>query len=115
MVSFELSEQQRDLQRLAHEFARDVIRPVAAHYDETGEWPEAVLRKAWELGLLNVHIPEAFNGMGLSTLDGCILEEELGWGCTGISTAMTANTLAQVPVLVAGTEEQKRKWLTPFI
>ncbi|MGA9524814.1 MAG: acyl-CoA dehydrogenase family protein [Myxococcaceae bacterium] len=114
MVSFELSEQQQDLQRLSHDFARDVIREVAAHYDETGEWPKPVLHKAWELGLLNVHIPEAFNGLGLSTLDGCILEEELGWGCTGISTAMTANTLAQVPVIVAGTEEQKRRWLTPF-
>jgi acyl-CoA dehydrogenase len=115
MVSFELSEQQRDLQRLAHEFARDVIRPVAAHYDETGEWPGPVLRKAWELGLLNVHIPEAFNGLGLGTMDGCLIEEELGWGCTGISTAMTANTLAQVPVMVAGSEEQKRQWLSPFI
>jgi acyl-CoA dehydrogenase len=114
MVGFDLSDQQRDLQKLSRDFARDVIRPVAAHHDETGEWPEAVLRKAWELGLVNAHIPESCGGLGLGTFDGCLIDEEMGWGCTGIGTAMTANTLAQVPVIVAGTEEQKKKWLSPF-
>ncbi len=115
MIGFELSEHQRGLQRLAYEFARDVIRPAAPHHDETGEWPDEVLRKAWELGLLNVHVPESCGGLGLGTFDGALIDEEMGWGCTGISTAMTANSLAQVPVIVAGTEEQKRKWLSPFI
>jgi acyl-CoA dehydrogenase len=115
MVGFDLSEQQRDLQRLARDFARDVVRPVAAHHDETGEWPDTVLRKAWELGLVNVHIPESCGGLGLGTLDGALIDEEMGWGCTGIATAMSANNLAQVPVIVAGTEEQKKKWLSPFI
>ncbi|MCI0570088.1 MAG: acyl-CoA dehydrogenase family protein [Myxococcaceae bacterium] len=114
-MGFELSEHQRGLQRLAYEFARDVVRPAAPHHDETGEWPDEVLRKAWELGLLNVHVPESCGGLGLGTFDGALIDEEMGWGCTGISTAMTANSLAQVPVIVAGTEEQKRKWLSPFI
>jgi acyl-CoA dehydrogenase len=114
-VSFELSQEQKDLQKLAFEFARDQIRPKASHHDETGEWPDALMKQAWELGLMNAHIPESVGGLGLGTFDGCLIDEELGWGCTGIATAMTANTLAQVPVIVAGTPEQHKKWLAPFI
>lgn len=113
-VSFGLSQEQQELQKLANEFAKDVIRPAAGHHDETGEWPDAIMKKGWELGLMNAHIPESCGGMGLGTFDGCLIDEELGWGCTGIATAMTANTLAQVPVIVAGSEAQKKKWLAPF-
>src|SRR5690606_28288812 len=115
MISFELSEQQQALQKLARDFARDEIRPVAAHHDDTGEYPHEVLRKAWELGLLNVHIPAHAGGLGLGTFDGALIDEEMGWGCTGIATAMTANSLAQVPVVVAGSEAQHKRWLAPFI
>ncbi len=114
-VSFDLSDEQRDLQRLAADFARDVVRPGAPHHDETGEWPGAIMKQAWELGLMNIHIPESVGGLGLGTFAGCLMDEELGWGCTGIATAMTANSLAQVPVIVAGTEAQKKKWLAPFV
>ena len=114
-VSFDLSPEQKELQKLANDFARDVIRPAAGHHDETGEWPDAIMKKAWELGLMNAHIPESCGGMGLGTFDGCLIDEELGWGCTGIATAMTANTLAQVPVIVAGSEAQKKTWLSPFV
>jgi acyl-CoA dehydrogenase len=112
---FELTQEHRELQKLAHEFARDVIRPAAPHHDETGEWPDAIMKKAWELGLINIHIPDSCGGMGLGAFDGVLIDEELGWGCTGVATAMTANTLAQVPVIVAGTEAQKKKWLSRFI
>ena len=114
-ISFELSAEQTELQRLAREFAKDVIRPAAPHHDETGAWPEAVMRQAWERGLMNIHVPEAVGGLGLGTFDGCLIDEELGWGCTGIATAMTANSLAQVPVIVAGTPEQHKKWLSMFV
>jgi acyl-CoA dehydrogenase len=111
---FELTQEQKDLQKLAHEFARDIVRPGAPHHDETGEWPDAIMKKAWELGLMNMHIPESCGGLGLGTFEGVLTDEELGWGCTGIATAMTANTLAQVPVIVAGSDEQKKKWLGRF-
>jgi acyl-CoA dehydrogenase len=111
---FELTQEQKDLQKLAHEFARDVVRPGAAHHDETGAWPDAIMKKAWELGLMNMHIPESCGGLGLGTMEGVLADEEFGWGCTGIATAMTANTLAQVPVIVAGSDEQKKKWLGRF-
>jgi acyl-CoA dehydrogenase len=114
MVGFELSREQQQLKNLAHDFAVNEMRPVATHHDETGEWPEKVLKKAYEIGLMNCHIPEKFGGYGLSTFDACLIEEELGFGCTGITTAMTANSLAQVPVIIAGNDEQKNKWLSPF-
>lgn len=114
MISLHMTDDQKQLQKLAREYAEKEIRPRALHFDETGEWPHEVLLKGYELGLLNTHIPGEFGGLGLSTIDGVIVEEELGWGCTGIATAITANTLAQVPVMVAGTPEQKKQWLEPF-
>jgi acyl-CoA dehydrogenase len=113
-VSFALTSDQKDLQKLAHDFARDVVRPKAHEHDESGEWPAEILRAGWERGLMNIHIPESCGGLGLGTFDGVVMDEEIGWGCTGIATAMTANSLAQVPIIVAGTEAQKKKWLAPF-
>lgn len=114
MVNFDLSTEQQQLKELAHDFAIKEIRPIAAHHDETGEWPEKLLKKAYELGLLNGHIQESFGGQGLSTFEGCLIDEELGYGCTGITTAITANSLAQMPVIIAGSDEQKKTWLAPF-
>lgn len=111
MVDFKLSSEQEALRRLAHDFAANEIRPVSRHHDETGEYPYATLKKAWELGLMNTHIPEDFGGLGLGTFEGVLIAEENGWGCTGISTAMEANTLAEVPVIVAGNDAQKKKYL----
>ncbi|MBM4293103.1 MAG: acyl-CoA dehydrogenase, partial [Deltaproteobacteria bacterium] len=110
-VSFELSSEQRQLQSLARDFARNEIRPVTAHHDHTGEFPFETLRKAWDLGLMNTHIPAEYGGLGLGVFDGALLAEETAWGCTGVSTAIEANTLAEAPVIVAGSDAQKRKYL----
>lgn len=114
MIGFGLTEEQKQLRDLAHEFAAREIAPRSAHYDETGEYPSDICQKAWELGLMNTHIPEEYGGAGLGVLDGCLLAEEIAWGCTGVGTAMEANTLAEGPVIVAGTDEQKKAWLTPM-
>jgi len=113
-IGYALSEEQEALQGLAHEFARDVMRPAAPHHDETGEYPRAVLEQAFELGLMNTHIPEAHGGLDLSAFDGLLIGEELSWGCTGIGTAMEANSLAQQPIILGATEEQKAKYLAPM-
>lgn len=114
MVDFELTEEQQQLRELAHEFAEKEIVPRAAHHDQTGEFPREICRKAWEIGLMNTHVPEAFGGLGLGVFEGALIAEEIAWGCTGIGTAMEANTLAEAPVIVAGTDEQKKAWLTPM-
>jgi len=110
-VSFELTEDQRFFQNTARQFVQEEVIPVAAHHDQTGEFPQEAFAKAWELGLVNTHVPESCGGLGLSTLDGVIISEELAYGCTGIMTAMEANGLAAAPVIVGASEEQKKKYL----
>ncbi len=114
MIDFSLSEEQKALQSLAREFARKEILPKAAHHDETGEYPHEILKQAWEIGLMNVHIPEQFGGLGLNALDGCITAEEIAYACTGIGTAMEANNLAEAPMIVAANEDQMKKYLQPM-
>lgn len=114
MISFDLSEEQRQLQQMARDFAREHIAPVAHHHDETGEFPSEVCRKAFEQGLMNPHIPEEYGGAGLGILDESIMIEELAGACSGITTAIMTNTLSQAPVIMAGTPEQKRQWLQPM-
>ncbi len=114
-LSLVLSEEQEALRGLANEFSRDVIRPAAPHHDQTGEYPFEVLKQAHEHGLMNTHIPEANGGLDLSCLDGCLIGEELAWGCTGIGTAMEANGLAQQPVILGGSEGLKKKYLDPMM
>ena len=88
---------------MAEKFTREEIIPVAAHYDKTGEYPWEVLKKAHENGLMNLHIPEEYGGMGLGTLDGCLITEKMAYGCTGIMTAIEANGLGSMPIMIAGT------------
>ncbi len=111
MIDFSLTEEQQQLQELARKFAKEEIIPKAAHHDESGEYPKEIATKAWELGLMNTHIPQEYGGLGLGVLEGCIITEELAYGCTGIATAMEANTLAAAPVIVAGNDEQKKEFL----
>ncbi len=112
MLNFDLSAEQRMLRDLAHDFAENEIKPVAAHYDETAEYPWPVIKKAQEFGLFSVNIPEAYGGPGMSLLEEVILTEELAWGCSGIETALMLNSLAALPIKIAGNEEQKKKYLT---
>jgi acyl-CoA dehydrogenase len=114
MIGFGLSEEQQQIRDLARDFAKNEVAPKARHHDETGEYPMEICKKAWELGLMNTHIPEEYGGPGLGVLEGCLVAEEIAWGCTGIGTAMEANTLAEAPIIVAGNDEQKKKWLTPM-
>jgi acyl-CoA dehydrogenase len=113
-VDFTLSDEQRALQELAREFARNEIEPVAAHHDRTGEFALDVYRKAFDVGLMNTHIPEGYGGPGLGTFENCLIAEELAAGCSGIYTSMEVNTLAEAPLIVAGNEEQKRRFLAPM-
>jgi len=114
-VSFELTDEQKALRELAHEFAVKEIRPKAAEYDEHQTHPEELVRKAHELGLMNPHVPEEYGGLGLPGFDGMLIGEELAWGCSGVATSIMANTLGPAPIMLDGTDEQKRKWLPPLI
>ena len=111
MVDFTLTDEQKNLRELAHDFAEKEIRPVAWEYDKDGTWPQDIIQKAWEVGLMNTHIPEEYGGPGVGYLDGCLIEEELSWGCSGIQTSVGCNGLATAPVMLAGSEEIKKDYL----
>jgi acyl-CoA dehydrogenase len=114
-ISFALSDEQQALRDLAHEFAEREIRPKAAEYDEHSVHPVDLIAKAHEVGLMNVHVPQEYGGLGLPSFEGMIISEELSWGCAGIAVSIVCNTLGAGPVLVAGSDEQKRRWLAPLI
>src|SRR5919106_4445187 len=114
-VSFSLTEEQRALRELARDFAEREIRPKAAEYDEHSTHPAGIIEKAHEVGLMNPHVPEEYGGAGLSGFDGMLIGEELSWGCSGIAVSIVANTLGAGPVMLAGTDEQKREWLPPLL
>ena len=107
----QLNDTQRELQATARRFAKEQMIPREREFDSTMEYPREVFNLAWELGLVNTHVPEAYGGLGLGCLEGCIIAEEMAYGCTGMMTAIEANSLAEAPVLVAGNEEQKKKYL----
>jgi len=111
VVDLTLSDEQQDLRELAHSFAEKDIRKVAWEYDKDGTWPQDIVEKAWEIGLMNTHIAEDYGGPGLDYLSGCLIEEEMGWGCSGIGTSLMANGLAAAPVGLGGSEEIKKKYL----
>jgi acyl-CoA dehydrogenase len=113
-MDFSLNEQQLELKELTHQFAAKEMRPVASEYDEKNEFPVEVMKKAFEVGFLTSGIPSEFGGTGFSTMDNVVVCEELGWACAGMYTSMMANTLATTPIVLFGTEEQKKEFLVPL-
>src|SRR5205807_128032 len=111
MVDFTLTDEQKALREMAHDFAVKEIRPVAWEYDKDGTWPTDIIEKAWEVGLMNYQIEEQYGGAGAGYLDGCLIEEELSWGCSGIQTTLGCNGLATAPIALGGSEELKKKYL----
>ena len=114
-ISFALTPEQRELRALSREFAGKEIRPKAAEYDEHQTHPADLIQKAFDLGLMNVHIPEDVGGPGIPAFEGMLIGEELSWGCSGIAVSIIANTLGAAPVMIAGSDEQKREWLPPLL
>ncbi|MCZ6785306.1 MAG: acyl-CoA dehydrogenase family protein [Proteobacteria bacterium] len=110
-MEFELNDEQLALQQTARRFAREQIAPVAAHYDQSGEFPRELLKKTWELGLINTCVPAEYGGIGVGILESCLIIEELAWGCSGITTSIMCNDLGLMPIVVAGSEDQKKEWL----
>src|SRR6201985_2543546 len=114
-VSFALTEEQKELRRLARDFAAKEIRPLEAECDAEMRHPEELIAKAHALGLMNLHVPEEYGGPGLGCFDGLLVGEELYWGCSGIGTSISANGLGGGPLIIAGSDEQKAEWLPPLL
>lgn len=114
MINFELTQEQKEIHEMAMKFAKQDMIPNAAAYDQKGEMPMEILEKAWSLGLVNTCIPAEFGGTGFTTMDSMIITEALAYGCLGMNTAIMANDLALLPIVIGGSAEQKEKFLKPF-
>jgi len=115
MIDFSLSDEQVALKDMVRKFVQTEIIPNAHRFDATGEFPHDIIRKAWENGLMNPAVPEKFGGLGFGITEDVIMNEEMGAGCLGMTTSIAVNTLALYPILIGGTDEQIKHWVTPFL
>jgi alkylation response protein AidB-like acyl-CoA dehydrogenase len=113
---FDLTDEQREIQRVCRDFAAREIRPVSLEVDEADvKVPWDVWHKAAEIGLTSFMLPEEYGGGGMTDcLTGCIVQEELSHGCAGMGNLIPSNGFFAEPVLVLGTPEQKERWLRPL-
>jgi len=106
-----LTEEQREISDLARRIAEQKILPIRAEYDETGEFPWEIVKILGQSDLMGVYIPEEYGGMGGGVMEMVIVTEELSRICGGVALAFAATGLGAFPILLYGTEAQKRKYL----
>ncbi|MCE9584195.1 MAG: acyl-CoA dehydrogenase family protein [Planctomycetes bacterium] len=110
-MDFHVTDEQKEIRDLAHKFAETEIKPIAAKLDETHEFPHQIFAKALEIGLLNVNVPAEYGGNGLGLIEEILINEELGWACSGVGAAMEVNNLSNWPIILAGSAELKQRYL----
>ncbi|HXN56115.1 MAG TPA: acyl-CoA dehydrogenase family protein [Myxococcales bacterium] len=110
-MDFAIDDEQQRLVETARKFTKEKIIPVAQKLDEHGTFPKEICEQGWELGLMNAEVPQEYGGLGLSCLDHVLMMEEINYGCAGIGTTLAGNNLAAMPLILAGTEEQKKRYL----
>jgi acyl-CoA dehydrogenase len=114
MVDFSYTEEQKEIREKTRKFAQEYMIPYAHYYDKTGEFPRPIIEKCWEEGLMNLGIPKKYGGPERSSIEQCITVEEMAAGCAGMTTSIYVNSLGAEPILIAGTDEQKEKYLRPL-
>ena len=111
MHLYYISDEQRMVMELARSIAREKIAPVAAHHDETETYPEEPMRLLAQQGLMGIWLPEAYGGSDMGALAVALVAEEIAWACAATATNWGATPLGGYPILLAGTEAQKRRYL----
>ena len=111
MQTYYLTDEQRMVMELARALAREKIAPVAAHHDETETYPEEPMRLLGQQGLMGIWVPEAYGGSHAGALAVALAAEEVAWGCAATATNWGATVLGGHPIVLAGTEEQKQRYL----
>jgi alkylation response protein AidB-like acyl-CoA dehydrogenase len=110
-ISFTPTPEQRELRELAHEFAANELRPIAAEWDQRDDFPPGLLGGAARLGLTSYAIPSEHGGAGVDAVAGALVAEELSWGCAGLAATINATLFPVRPLVRFGTEEQQARYL----
>lgn len=111
---YQLNDDQIMIRDMVRNFVQKEIIPVAQELDEKEEFPRHIIDNLNELGLINLSVPEEYGGTGVDALTHVIVVEEISRGCCGIATSVGSNALASYAILLGGTDEQKRRFLTPL-
>ena len=111
MLDYLLTEEQIMVRDLARRITDEKIRPVAAEYDQSEKFPWDIMKVIAQSDLFGVYIEEKYGGMGGGILELCLATEEFSKGCAGIAICYSASALGTYPIILAGTEEQKKKYL----
>ncbi len=115
MMNFDFTPEQKEIQRLARQFAMEQVLPHAAEWDRAETFPVDTVKHAADLGLLNIGIPEEYGGLGLGVVEEVLIGEELGYACMGFDTIILASDLAVTPIKIAGSDEQKKRFFPPLL
>ncbi len=114
-MDFSLSEKDQKLEERAKQFTREHITPKAHELEKRNEFPKEVVQKAYEAGLMNLHIPKDAGGPGLSLFSETLVSEQTGYGCAGMATSIMCNNLAFAPLVIGATIEQLQEYIEPLI
>ncbi|MEM2142816.1 MAG: acyl-CoA dehydrogenase family protein [Candidatus Thorarchaeota archaeon] len=114
-MDFGLSDKEKTLWERARQFTYEYITPRAHELEKKNEFPKDVVQKAYEAGLMNLHIPQEAGGPGLSLLAETLVSEATGYGCAGLATTIMCNNLAFAPLVIAATIDQLKEYVTPLI
>jgi len=109
---YPLTEEQQMIKETARRLAEEMIVPKRAELDEKEEFPWDILKEMAKLDLFGIFIPEAYGGLGFGCFENALAVEQIAWGCAGVATTYAANGLAAYPILLFGSEEQKKKYLS---
>jgi len=114
-MNFELTEEQKEVQRTAREFAKKEILPLARKIDEEEYFPKEIVKKLADIGFMGMMVPEKYGGAGFDTISYVLAMEEISAACASTGVIMSVNnSLVSDPLLRYGTEEQKMKYLVPI-
>ena len=113
-MDFSLTNRQQEMVEKARAFTKEWVAPNAAEHDRTGEFPREICQEAFNQGFMNPHIPKEYGGHDDKVLNHVLCMEEVATGCSGIGTALGSNGLSQYPVIYAGNDFQKKKFLEPM-
>lgn len=113
-MEYFLTEEQLEIKRLAHRIAETHIIPQREELDRKSEFPHAIMKEIAEAGLPAIYIPEEYDGIGAGLFELCIATEELSRACGGVGVTYAASSLGCFPITIAGTHEQKKKYLPPI-
>ena len=114
-MDFNLNENQLMYVETVRKLVKNDIAPRILEMEKAHKFPWEIINKAWEMGILNLSIPESIKGFDVDVISSALIIAELSYGDTGISTSAMCNDLANVVIAQHGTEEQKEKFLRPFV